>query len=642
MSTSGRHTRRISNSRSPASSNDPVVSIIVTHQNRIRCLLSELLDDEVHRFKNAAIVKLIIKNDIISVELVHDGELTKPQKGKKYYTKKKIKRKPVNLSDNINKLVTDGNIEQLDNFLTQHRANPKDIGNNNNINMLVSGAMNGGSPCVGFESYNEYSTLCTSNSGINNVIKINGDGKCGWYSIFVYLKLLYLHHIHHFDQSDQSGVLTAIRNYFDKHTDIFEMKIGISVKDSHFIKLINILGIGYKLVDGEYIMDDENDVILMLKNYSTQKRTELKQFDFIGYSSFIRKHILAPMYLINNMNGKNVEYMRHVSYMKNDLYNIPPLIMIRSDEHSGAHFELIDNVTKANKNDIIYSNNIDILPTTVKTDFITKNYIDVLEQLNSKRYDSSSLPVPIPPVPIQPTRVMVTNPTASNTVGIKMNRCSYDDCTIYVKNFKIKKDKLDNREYHFYLIRHGEATHNLYKKYNVFRKYDTSLTQTGLIQASRAGDSFGNPDGKINANYIFVSDLKRTHQTLEQIYDKLKPNINKVFVLPCAHELKYKKGTKTRKKGYCDGSQDFSQYITNENKTSCKYIDKCDKKLGENVLDWKYYDLFYNKSKKDENIYQNVLKKGKRKTRRKSRKTCKNTNMIEQAIKIISDEKNKY
>ena len=539
--------------------NPPIVSIIVTHQNRIRCLLSELLDNEIHRFKNASIVKLIIKKEYISVELVYDGELTKSN-SKKYYK------------------------------------------------------MNGGNPCYNFQSYNESSKLCTSNNEINNAIKINGDGKCGWYSIFVYLKLLYLHHIDHFDKSK---TLQAIRKYFDKHTDIFvQTNNGISVKNTHFIELINLLGTGINLERKELIMDDEQSVKPMLENYMKHRDNKLKQFEFSVYSSFIRKHILAPMYLINNENG-NFESMRHWIYFDNDSYDIPPLIMIRSVEDNSGHFDLINNITN---NDNIYSDSDMIKQSKIKINDAVIN----INKLNSKKPVSpSSIPVSPSSIPVSPSSIPIAYPFKNN--------CDNNGCTINVINAsnKIKIENLNNREHHFYLIRHGEATHNLYKRKLFGRKYDTSLTPMGLVQASRAGDALKKM--KIKPNYIFVSDLKRTHQTLEAIYDTYKENVPEVFALQCAHELKYKKGRKSRRtKGYCDGSRDFSKFIKNENKTSCKSIENCNKHILGNILDWKYYETFYNKDKKR-----------KRNTRRNSKKSCKNTNMIEQAIKIISQkEKN--
>ena len=553
-----------------------IVSIIVTHQNRIRCLLSELLNQKVHRFKNAAIVKLIINNIGVSVKLVHDGELSKPPKGRKYYTLEEKKT-----VDNYNQNKTQSNKNNVSDFFTTQ--------------MKSKGGSGSERECYDFKSYNDNSNICASGT-IKNAIKINGDGKCGWYSIFVYLKLLYLHHIDHFEKSD---VLIAIKTYFDKNNDIFiPTDKGLAVENNHFINMINILGLG-TISDIDKTIIDDNNIKKTLINYRSDNKI-LKQFDFINNSSFIRKNILAPMYLIDNTTDINDQFIRHTydSEHNNDSYDIPPLIMFRNAKDNIRHFDLIDNVT--NKEYEIYSDTL--MTQTGKDIKIDYKNID-LEQLN-RTASSETIPIAYP----------------------FQNECKGNNCTIHVTNITNKLVELaadNNKEYHFYLVRHGEAEHNLYNRYNIIRKYDTSLTEDGEKQASGAGDALKNM--KIKPNYIFVSDLKRTHQTLETMYHIYKETNPDVIVLPCAHELKYKKGRKSRK-GYCDRSWDYTSFITKENKTSCKKIDDCNQTILDKNINWNHYDSFYNGLSK------------KRNTRRTSKNKCKNTNMIEKAIKIINNK----
>ena len=123
-----------------------------------------------------------------------------------------------------------------------------------------------------------------------------------------------------------------------------------------------------------------------------------------------------------------------------------------------------------------------------------------------------------------------------------------------------------------YLIRHGEALHNVatpstitkvrsYSNrskfgytYNSARitGYDTCLTQSGIRQAIRAGNVLyehieANKQFFINKYYYaYASDLLRTQQTLLLILYK----VNQIsflqkyikFILPCSHEISVKQG----------------------------------------------------------------------------------------------------
>lgn len=101
----------------------------------------------------------------------------------------------------------------------------------------------------------------------------------------------------------------------------------------------------------------------------------------------------------------------------------------------------------------------------------------------------------------------------------------------------------------FYIVRHGQGTHNVKKSL----EKDTSLTGIGTGQAYAAGDYFRKYISYGYAKmpqFLFISDLKRTRQTLENFLSGTKTRIRApIAVLPCSHELIYKKD------GNCDGAQ---------------------------------------------------------------------------------------
>jgi len=192
-----------------------------------------------------------------------------------------------------------------------------------------------------------------------------------------------------------------------------------------------------------------------------------------------------------------------------------------------------------------------------------------------------------------------------------------------------------------YIIRHGDGMHN---GMNLSQKFgaklspsqslvDAPLTELGKKQAENAGLALKN----IVFNYLFVSDLKRTRETLSNILINIKKanvgdaKIKKaytrddVFVLPCSHELKYNKN------GGCDSNQKlFNTKVTDENKTSCK-INTLDTYNCNNIyrftekslsVNWEYYNEFYNGQMRDDNLST-------------QNNNCANINMISMIFYII-------
>lgn len=199
----------------------------------------------------------------------------------------------------------------------------------------------------------------------------------------------------------------------------------------------------------------------------------------------------------------------------------------------------------------------------------------------------------------------------------------------------------ENETYVFYVARHGQAKHNLantrVKKAMKLLKgeKDTSLTDTGYEQAVKTGtklrdfiktSEYGIP------TYFFISDLKRTRQTLEGIIvglnqetvreppieDPVK-DIQEIVVLPCSHELNYKST------GNCDGNQNITP---SENITTCSTRDPSCLTAGNYPINWDYYYEFYGNSTRS-----SLCKSC-------GHQRCRDTDMINEAIKIIG-KKNK-
>jgi bisphosphoglycerate-dependent phosphoglycerate mutase len=193
-----------------------------------------------------------------------------------------------------------------------------------------------------------------------------------------------------------------------------------------------------------------------------------------------------------------------------------------------------------------------------------------------------------------------------------------------------------------YLVRHGQAEHNVKKglgkwMQSIMGKKDTSLTDNGQTQATIAGKHFF---AKVYTNkpiqnlFVGVSDLKRTSETAAYfLYDKIKTQNPLVFpylhVIPCSHEIK-------KKESSCDGDINMR---SNENIMDCKDTNigtdacvyaKVTNKNNQQVYfskKWDFYDEFYgtgrrrglraireSKSFDDENL-------------------CRNTNMILELLK---------
>jgi broad specificity phosphatase PhoE len=191
------------------------------------------------------------------------------------------------------------------------------------------------------------------------------------------------------------------------------------------------------------------------------------------------------------------------------------------------------------------------------------------------------------------------------------------DTSLYFTSFNKILDhglqKVGDNTFIFYLIRHGDGTHNRAKIRETNEKIiDPSLTEIGIEQCIETGRKLAD----LNFNFLFVSELVRTRQSLYYIlkgginFKPIDEKFNKVIVLPCSRELVYD-----------SDSCDVNQATTQENEMLCNPLesdnpDYCTK-LGDLTIDWSYYLKFHG----DQIIRRSA--------------NCKDTEMISEAIKIV-------
>ena len=239
--------------------------------------------------------------------------------------------------------------------------------------------------------------------------------------------------------------------------------------------------------------------------------------------------------------------------------------------------------------------------------------------------------------------------------------------------FEFKPNKLGltipkDKEYVFYIVRHGQAEHNVKNSMGfsstMGMKYDTNLTEDGKKQAVNAAIKLGDilteyGDDKIDV--FFSSDLVRSRQTIQTIQTMLSeltppltenptpielsdsesslspspiPLPNKMIVLPCASEVE----TVGDGTGNCDSANAIGG-IARENYPNCtKYgIDKLDSpctSIDNFTFDWEFYLGFYNDLTRRD--YMNPM------NRFKTRKHCRDTNMISCAIEYLNQSQQSH
>ena len=213
--------------------------------------------------------------------------------------------------------------------------------------------------------------------------------------------------------------------------------------------------------------------------------------------------------------------------------------------------------------------------------------------------------------------------------------------------------------YVFYLVRHGQAEHNILKGISkAFSSKDTSLTPAGIKQALDSGAKLNqiikrNPKYKY-PDFLFASDLKRTRQTMLNLIkplpadaeDKMSTDYN-IVVLPCAHELKYKYDPES---ATCDAKQGALMLpwakTPNENISSCTRescpsdgsVNRIRYGLAKSIKynnDWNtYYDFYSNNTRATRPFFKSCLTCPKQPVGQR----CRDTDMITQAIRHIDTE----
>lgn len=235
----------------------------------------------------------------------------------------------------------------------------------------------------------------------------------------------------------------------------------------------------------------------------------------------------------------------------------------------------------------------------------------------------------------------------SGVIKKKYNELVMEDDAVATSKYS---DLIDGDDmYVFYLIRHGQATHNVLK--GMFAKMtsnkDTMLTEIGKAQAKNAGKSLYKYIHDTRSDlptHLFVSDLKRTRQTMSNIllaFPNQLRTVETLTVLPCAHELVYVKSPSSSTGNEPGSSCDMSQGIsTNENTSSCNTSmpgtcptqTEGDNGVESRSLGWNsYYDFYGDATRSMRSTVIRCLTCGKN-----QKKRCRNTDMIREAIEIIN------
>jgi hypothetical protein len=133
----------------------------------------------------------------------------------------------------------------------------------------------------------------------------------------------------------------------------------------------------------------------------------------------------------------------------------------------------------------------------------------------------------------------------------------------FMQTLNIEKSIDNLKEKNFLIVRHGEATHNLW--YSTHMTDDTLLTKQGVEQAQTLGTELQKIGIKIKKE-CYVSDLIRTGMTAWAIgttFFNDKNSFQSYVVVPCNNEVKDETGDTGVIQTY------------GENKTRCEYKKEC-------------------------------------------------------------------
>jgi hypothetical protein len=192
------------------------------------------------------------------------------------------------------------------------------------------------------------------------------------------------------------------------------------------------------------------------------------------------------------------------------------------------------------------------------------------------------------------------------------------DVKFETKTFKTSHKYLDDFE--CYLIRHGEADHNVNKISPISERktwYDTDLTDIGKDQAKNSAEAlfkYLNLQPRIvDKMLFFASDLRRTFLTLNAFKEQFQSAEIKMYLLPCSHEVKSEKSN-------CDEKEAW-WFTAPENKPVWSHLEKNSK-----MMDTQMYRDFYPSGIRESRTISRTLR-------------CRNTNMLVLADTIIKQER---
>jgi broad specificity phosphatase PhoE len=232
------------------------------------------------------------------------------------------------------------------------------------------------------------------------------------------------------------------------------------------------------------------------------------------------------------------------------------------------------------------------------------------------------------PRPFYATDGESENPDAKFVKYKEVQFIGTTECDKIFKKLKIKYADVDPNGIKFYIIRHGISEHNenfFLKKLHY--KLDTSLVESGKTAAINAGKFISTILPKIARPLyrIYVSDLKRTYQTVTTIMQTCSKECNaiKAIVLPCASEV-----ANSGINGNCDEIGNMFDKMARENYPSCTIEEIKDLQSYCSKLDWSLYLKFYdNRTRGDyDSMYGRLM------TSKPKKQQCRNTTVIAMAM----------
>ena len=291
----------------------------------------------------------------------------------------------------------------------------------------------------------------------------------------------------------------------------------------------------------------------------------------------------------------------------------------------------IDAIQQNVNEDKIRFMNCAILKLTITP---TQLYLSMVYQGNLSEVESSK---------ISDARPYYVKEMTTPTPGLVVYPTTMYSMDTYNFNEYLKLPFID-KQYTFYIVRHGQAQHN--DSSNIFAGKlhmvtDTSLTPEGITQAQLAGQQlyqYLTINNQVVPTHFFVSDLVRTHETLDTILDSMRQNLEvtprKPIVLPCASELPFK-GTL----GQCDQvTADSPLYskLSSENYSKCTV--NSDGSLHPNCnpnVDWQtlYLPFYGGKVRGQKDTLPGYAET---KFYPLDKNNCRNTSMIALAIQYLS------